>query len=618
MTDPKPSDFRAVNRRGLLGCLATDTRGSTASLMAMAFIPVLLALGGGVDLGRGYVVKSQLQTAVDASALAAAQSCKTKNSGVSVIADPSDATVQAKAYFNENFTDAYMGTTNKQLIESEMCTGPNFMRVAVTGKATVPYSIMKIAGFKTKVIEATAVAETGSDPATIEAVMVLDVTGSMASPLSGTTRIASLRNAANDFVDIVYQGKETQPGIAVGMVPYNLMVNLGTFGTSRLNSLVKPLAGFTDQTGALGWAGCVKNDPTIKNMSSDLNVQDTGAWDIRKDVRGFDNTTAPLLDPFLYHPTWVRQSMTASADPANAFYQHAVTLNGGGFEDVRYRFSGDPATNTTIANSPAYRQFMFDRFIKLNDNAANMANDVVVTTSDGFYAQGSPATVAWKIRPEKVPNIDTPQYQNVESYGITNKDGRGPNTQCPSPIRQIAYGQTKSAHQNWINSNIDAFSLGGGTIHHTGMLWGYRMLQNTAAFPRTNPTIKKAKRVMLFMTDGNYEFANWYANSGLRARWGDAMSSAYGPVKDRMLRDSDNADDIKAASSLRFAKICQAAKNEGAVVYVVALAINDAGSDSMFSTCAPGDKYKKAASDQELREAFRTIARDVIDLHIVS
>ena len=63
--------WRKVNER--LAPLAGDRRGSTLALMAAGLIPVIAALGAGIDAGRLYLVKSQLQAGVDAAALAGAR-----------------------------------------------------------------------------------------------------------------------------------------------------------------------------------------------------------------------------------------------------------------------------------------------------------------------------------------------------------------------------------------------------------------------------------------------------------------------------------------------------------------------------------------------------------------
>jgi hypothetical protein len=246
-----------------------------------------------------------------------------------------------------------------------------------------------------------------------------------------------------------------------------------------------------------------------------------------------------------------------------------------------------------------------------------------VSTSGGYYdptgtGNGKNQT-NWKVDTTRIPSYSsTSEFPLAQAYGVSALAARSPNQQCPAAMQTIAYGRTMSTYNNWIDSNIISMKPGAGTIHHAGMLWGYRQLLNTTAFPRTNTTNKPPRRVILFMTDGNYEFADWSTNATQRKQWADGMYSLYGRVNDNAISSSTDPEVVQAASSLRFSKICQAAKDDGAAVYVVALAISDTTSDNMFSTCAPGDKYKKAATTAELREAFQQIAREIIDLHIVS
>jgi Flp pilus assembly protein TadG len=638
-TSAGPQGKRLLSR--LLGArLGRDSRGSTSAMVAAAFVPVIISIGGAVDLGRAYVIKSQLQTAVDSAALAAAQSCKTKVVGGQTVADTSDAVPQADAYFDNNFGIGYMGATGRTLTKTEMCTGTNFMRVALNVEATMPYSFARIAGFTSTTISAAAVAETSASPATIEAVMVLDVTGSMTSALGSSTRIQALRDAAKDFVDVLYQADENKnkASLAIGVVPYNITVNLGAFGTSRVGTTVEAMTGFTDAAtpANVRWAGCVRSDPTITNMSNDINVQDAGAWDIRSDIRGFNGSTAPQLRPFLYYPSWIKKNIAATAankaDPANTYYQEAALTTGPSFQDGRYKFSATAATNDTLASSQAYRLFYWDAYSGLNSGSGNASNDVIVRSDTGGYydptAAGNGRTAAnWKVNTARIPRWSSTyvdggttisDYPVAGAYGVTNLTAKSPNQQCPAAINPIAYGKTMSSHKNWIDTNIVAMKPGAGTIHHAGMIWGYRMLQNTFAFPRTNTTTKAPKRVILFMTDGNYEFADWSTNATERSQWGEGMYSLYDRIMDKRLTTSSDPEVVQTQSSLRFSKVCQAAKNEGASVYVVALAISDTTSDNMFSACAPGDKYKKAATAAQLREAFQAIAREIVDLHLVS
>ncbi len=56
--------------RAFLGGLLRDARGNALAIMAAALIPLAGMVGGGVDIARMYIVKTRLQHACDAGALA--------------------------------------------------------------------------------------------------------------------------------------------------------------------------------------------------------------------------------------------------------------------------------------------------------------------------------------------------------------------------------------------------------------------------------------------------------------------------------------------------------------------------------------------------------------------
>ena len=53
---PSPARFS-----GVLSRLLRDRAGNVAAMMAAALFPLLALVGGGVDMGRGYLAKVQLQ-----------------------------------------------------------------------------------------------------------------------------------------------------------------------------------------------------------------------------------------------------------------------------------------------------------------------------------------------------------------------------------------------------------------------------------------------------------------------------------------------------------------------------------------------------------------------------
>ena len=60
----------ANSARTWLATLARDTRGNTIAIIAASIIPLAGMVGGGVDISRMYIVKTRLQHACDAGALA--------------------------------------------------------------------------------------------------------------------------------------------------------------------------------------------------------------------------------------------------------------------------------------------------------------------------------------------------------------------------------------------------------------------------------------------------------------------------------------------------------------------------------------------------------------------
>jgi Flp pilus assembly protein TadG len=181
--------------------------------VAIAFglmIPVVIgAVGTSVDIAQGYLVKSRLSAALDASALAAAA---TGSDDEQVIEDKVDAFMAA------NFPDGRIGTN------IEAVTSLDGDELTVTAEATLKTSFMKIFGFETLTITAETIVQ--REVRGLEVVMVLDNTGSMAT----NNNIGSLRTATENFIEILFEAVSDPEYVRVGMVPYASSVNVGPYG----------------------------------------------------------------------------------------------------------------------------------------------------------------------------------------------------------------------------------------------------------------------------------------------------------------------------------------------------------------------------------------------------
>src|SRR4051812_3937277 len=64
------NEYRAAALKAFGRRFCRDARGNTLLMMAAGIIPIMAAIGGGVDLTRAYMAEARLQQAVDSAALA--------------------------------------------------------------------------------------------------------------------------------------------------------------------------------------------------------------------------------------------------------------------------------------------------------------------------------------------------------------------------------------------------------------------------------------------------------------------------------------------------------------------------------------------------------------------
>ncbi|MEI9850037.1 MAG: pilus assembly protein TadG-related protein [Sphingomonas sp.] len=223
-----------------MGRLLRDVRANTVTIMAIAIIPLAGMVGGGVDLSRMYIVKTRLQHACDAGALAGRKSMGGGTWNQSNYAPRTEA----ERFFNANIQASPYGATalTRSFVESAG-------KVTGTASATVPMTLMRIFGKTSQTLSVTCDAEMRL-PNT-DVMFVLDTTKSMVCAPSATqmycsdagsgSRMVGLRVAVKCFFEIVARlntdanctggtpsgGTGDQVQIRFGFVPYATNVNVG-------------------------------------------------------------------------------------------------------------------------------------------------------------------------------------------------------------------------------------------------------------------------------------------------------------------------------------------------------------------------------------------------------
>jgi Flp pilus assembly protein TadG len=195
--------------RALLRC----ERGSVAPLVGVTIITLIGAVGVAVDIGRGQVALSKLQSALDAAGLAA---------GAVVGQNLSEDSLEqeARKYFDANFGGQ---TVDASVTGFQLHLSDDQTIVTLSANATLPTTFMAI--FGQKKIDIAARTEITREMSGLEVALVVDVTGSMCMPCQ---KLADLKTAAHDLTEILWGDNETVDDLWVGIVPFSQAVNVGT------------------------------------------------------------------------------------------------------------------------------------------------------------------------------------------------------------------------------------------------------------------------------------------------------------------------------------------------------------------------------------------------------
>jgi Flp pilus assembly protein TadG len=188
-----------------LRAFARHQEGGVAVVFGLSVVTLLMAAGVALDYARAYSIESSLQSDLDAAVLGAATRLDSPN------------TLQAAGatYFDENWKAKHHVQSVAVSINKV-----DDKKVVGTATATVPTTLMQIAGFTTIALNATSEVELGGGH--IEVAMVLDVTQSMAG-----SKLQNLKDAAKLLVEKAYEEPDAAQHVKIGVVPFSQYVNVG-------------------------------------------------------------------------------------------------------------------------------------------------------------------------------------------------------------------------------------------------------------------------------------------------------------------------------------------------------------------------------------------------------
>lgn len=190
--------------------LRSDERGNVAVLFSLMMIPVFGIAGAAIDFSETARVKTRMQQAADAAALAA---------GTARDLSSSQRVDLAVRHYNENLGgDLAAGTALP-----EVSIGDS--DVTISASRQVPTSFLSLVGIDEIPVEVTSAVTTAGK--TLELSVMLDVTGSMQGG-----KLDDMKDAANDLLGIVLP--EGSTGTRVALVPFASYVNVGSVDRTLL------------------------------------------------------------------------------------------------------------------------------------------------------------------------------------------------------------------------------------------------------------------------------------------------------------------------------------------------------------------------------------------------
>ncbi|HEY8964726.1 MAG TPA: vWA domain-containing protein [Alphaproteobacteria bacterium] len=410
--------------------LLKNTFGGIAIMFAMMLPMVLGAVGVSIDFAQAYLVQQRLAQALDAAALAGAASS----------IDAAEIEAKVLDFFAVNYPPEVLGVE----FTPHVVVDGNQVRI----NGTARYDTLFVSAVGIEYINVEAHTTVDREIRGLEVVMVLDNTGSMAEEMQ------SLKDAADNFVDIIFDSALEDDDVRIGIVPYSSTVNLGSYGRGKNpdgsnydggTAIVTEPAGLgysSDPDSTTSWNGCV-----VEHKSSNYS-------------------------PLATHITNSKGQLWRVGSSS--------TWNGHGYNPASG--SNDPSPNDyTDAYTGPWDPYIYGRVIAQNSKCSDQGSGY----STSRCSSCNPSSASSTTRDKCNTTYCFCWYSNVNQY-------------CPAATVMPMTSDREALHDH-----IDTMEAEGATVPTSGMNWGFRVLSPEAPFREGSGWNHEYwQKAVLFMTDG--------------------------------------------------------------------------------------------------------------------
>lgn len=589
--------------------------GAVAIWFAVMALPMAVMAFGLVDLNRASVEKRHLQDALDAATLLVARSGVDEDSAAQTMG------AGALAAQLTGMGDATLTSSSFKIVGS---------KVVSTATASVVPVIANLWLNGNMTIGAEAEVSRGAS--NLEVALVLDITGSMSGQ-----KIADLRTAAKDLVDLVVQDAQTPYYSKIALVPYSAAVNVGSYADSVRGAPIPPRT-ITDASWSTGASKSVANvsrgsQTTITSTNHGFHNGDT-VW-----ISGIKGTTE-LNDRAFTVASATTDTFQLSGENSSGYGKYkskgtilkclvadcsvVITAAGHGFSD------GD---SVMIEDVNGMDELNDETFVVAHSSANTFALSGVNGVDYDSYTSGGKATClspgcqyfrfTSAVGQEETYEITTCATERIGSAAYTDQSpvtypvgrqylishyyGYGSRA-CPN-----ATITPLSSDKTALKAAITGYSDGGSTAGHIGLAWGWYMISPDFAslWPSSSRGAaygaKDLLKVVILMTDGDFNTA--YCNGVLAEDSGPGS----GGMSSKIDCDATNGASLSQAQAL-----CTAMKAKGVIIYTVGFQVGSGSTaESLMKSCASSSaNYFLPSSGTALKEAFKAIGSSITSLRL--
>jgi Flp pilus assembly protein TadG len=545
--------------RTRLRALLRNTRGNVAMIFALSLIPITIAAGAGIDLGRAMIVRSRLAEALDAAGLAV---------GATQGLTTTQMTTLAQQYFSANYTaDSSFGTPEPVTLATATDANGNTDGVTLSTSVQMPTTLMNVVGIKTMPVGYSSQVTWGQTKLWVS--LVLDNTGSMTeTDNTGTSKISALKTATQQLLTTLKGVAENPGDVEVALIPFSKDVNLGS---SYEN------ASWIDWT---DWEA----PPANGTVSSSVGPGSSCPYSTRN--QGFSCQSNPT-----------NGSSTTNTIPSSGSYAGYIcpSVDSGSVNSGRmgryyngcYNSVGTTTTGTIWSCTGSSNSCTCNG--RSSCTCASSGRNQQTCTQTGPVT-GAPYTHTWIVNNHST--WDGCVMDRTQNYDVSNTTPSGTSSDFPAENAQSCPpGTVSPLSYDWtaLSDAVNAMTAQGSTNQPIGLAWGWQMM--TQGDPMDAPALPAdTSQVIIILSDGLNTQDRWY---------GDGSN------------ESTQVDG-------RMNTLCASAKAAGITVYAVFVDLNGTqGNSSVLQNCATdANHYFDLTTSGSIITTFNQIATQITQLRV--